>query len=836
MIMRTDTGAVVRLQDYRVPDYLVDHVDLVVELHETRTSVTSTLNVRPNPAGIPAAPLQFDGDGLEVTEVLLDGAPLSGNFVVLPDGLTIASPPQHAFKLQVKTIVDAAANLTFSGLYLSNGVFCTQCEAEGFRRITYFPDRPDILSTYRTKIIAPRAAVPVLLGNGNPVDAGELDDGRHFTVWDDPFPKPCYLFALVGGRLDVLEDEFTTCSGRRIKLGIYVEPGKAARASFAMDALKRSMKWDEDVFGREYDLDVFNIAAVSDFNMGAMENKGLNIFNDKYILASPETATDADYENIERIVAHEYFHNWTGNRITCRDWFQLCLKEGLTVYRDQEFSADQDSRAVKRIKDVRDLQSVQFAEDAGPLAHNVRPDAYREINNFYTATVYEKGAEVIRTLKLTIGEDAFARGMTEYFERYDGTAATLEDFIGCFVRVSGRDLTQFMRWYNQAGTPHVRVITSYEMQDKRLRVRFDQSCPPTPGQSQKEPFVIPIAMGLISREGMELDMKCPVQTQAGGVSEDEARRRIFILESLEREIIFENIDEKPVLSLLRDFSAPVKLEVEQTGAERLILMTHDVNPFTRWQAAQGIAMEILKQRALNENQPTDKSSSFCDALAPVLRQWCDDPAYASLMLNFPGDHDIAREIGENVNPAAIFDARLALVREFSQRNIGLIRNLLEEATFESQKHPGRDGAKFRTLLNQAVSLIWYGAGDLEPAVKLYESSPNMTVRFGALGTIARSGLPQAADVLTDFEATYGREPLVLDKWFALQATIPGAQTLRHVERLMQHPAFSITNPNRLRALAGSFCMGNPTGFHAKSGEGYLFLTRIVTNVDKMNPQ
>src|SRR6185436_256511 len=504
--MRTDTAQPIRLQDYRPPEWLVDRVSLDVSLHPTSAKVKATLSLRPNPTRA-AAPLVLDGDGLRLVSLKLDGTAVpDGNFVATPDGLTIAQPPNRPFTLEVETIVDPSANTQLSGLYRSSGTYCTQCEAEGFRRITYFPDRPDVMAVYTTRIEADKAEAPILLANGNLVEAGDAPDGRHFAVWHDPYPKPSYLFALVGGDLAVIEDRFVTMSGRTVTLRIYVEHGKEDRCGYAMDSLKRAMRWDEAVFGREYDLDIFMIVAVSDFNMGAMENKGLNVFNDKYVLASPETATDADYAHIEAVIAHEYFHNWTGNRITCRDWFQLCLKEGLTVYRDQEFTSDQRSRVVTRIGDVRGLRAHQFVEDAGPLAHPVRPELYREINNFYTTTVYEKGAAVVRMIHTLLGPELFRKGMDLYFERHDGEAATVEQFVQCFADVSQLDFKQFMRWYSQAGTPEVVASGHYDANAKTYKLDVAQVIPPTPGQPTKEPMVIPLVTGLMGRDGRDLPL------------------------------------------------------------------------------------------------------------------------------------------------------------------------------------------------------------------------------------------------------------------------------------------------------------------------------------------
>jgi aminopeptidase N len=569
------TGAAqsrVRLADYRPPGFLIDKVDLDIRLDPEQTRVHTRLRIRQNPERPHVDTLVLDGEDLKLAAITLDGVPLArSEYVVTDRKLTIADAPDVPFELETVTIIDPSANTRLMGLYRSNGIYCTQCEAEGFRRITYFPDRPDILSIYTTRIEARKSDAPVLLGNGNPAATGEIPGSdRHFAVWHDPHPKPSYLFALVGGGLDVVADQFITMSGRRVRLGIYVEPGKEERASYAMEALKRSMAWDEQAFGREYDLDVFNIVAVSDFNMGAMENKGLNIFNDKYILASPETATDADYAHVEAVIAHEYFHNWTGNRITCRDWFQLCLKEGLTVFRDQEFTSDIRSRPVKRIADVRLLRTHQFVEDAGPLAHPVRPETYSEINNFYTATVYEKGAEVVRMIKCLLGPALFRAGMDRFFARYDGTAATVEEFVACFEDVSGRDLGRFSLWYSQAGTPAIVASGNYDAAARTYEMTLEQNCPPTPGQPSKEPMTIPVVFGLVGPDGQDMTVTAPPGAPVRGdlIEVTEARQTVT----------FTDVPARPVPSLLRGFSAPVKLDINLGVDELLFLAGADSDP------------------------------------------------------------------------------------------------------------------------------------------------------------------------------------------------------------------------------------------------------------------
>ena len=587
--MRHPSTAAIRLADYRPADFAINSVELDFNLHPTKTRVSARLALRRNPAGDSSAPLVLDGDELMLLGVKLDGRTLGpGEYEATPDRLTLANVPDAPFTLEIDTELNPSGNTQLSGLYRSGSAYCTQCEAEGFRRITYFLDRPDVLSVYTTRIEAEKSDAPILLSNGNPIEHGDVArSNRHYALWRDPFPKPSYLFALVGGDLGVVRDEFTTMSGRKVELAIYVEHGKESRAAYAMDALKRSMRWDEEKFGREYDLDVFNIVAVSDFNMGAMENKGLNIFNDKYVLASPDTATDGDYAGIEGVIAHEYFHNWTGNRITCRDWFQLCLKEGLTVFRDQEFSADMRSRAVERIGDVRGLRLAQFPEDAGPLAHPVRPDVYQEINNFYTSTVYEKGAEIIRMLRTLIGEDKFRRGMDLYFERFDGTAATIEDFLSCFAAASGRDLSHFALWYSQAGTPVVTTSGDYDSAAQTFALKLSQQTPPTPGQSDKKPVVIPVALALFGENGQKLDL----------VSEDaaptELARGLIELDRAERVIRFREIPSRPVVSLLRGFSAPVRLEPAPASEDLERLLACDDDPFNRWQASQSLALRAI---------------------------------------------------------------------------------------------------------------------------------------------------------------------------------------------------------------------------------------------------
>jgi aminopeptidase N len=832
-MMRTEEHRSVRLSEYRPPDWLVETVELDIKLHPTRTPVRATLRLKPNPAaGAPAA-LQFDGDGLTLVSLKIDGTPVAADrYVATPDGLTIAQPPQAPFTLEIETLVDPQANTQLSGLYRSSGTWCTQCEAEGFRRITYFPDRPDVMAVYTTRIEADQAEAPVLLANGNLRDSGDLPGGRHFAVWHDPWPKPSYLFAMVGGRLAVVEDLFVTRSGREVALRIYVEPGKEGRCGYAMDSLKRAMRWDEEAFGREYDLDVFMIVAVSDFNMGAMENKGLNVFNDKYVLATPATATDSDFVSIEAIIAHEYFHNWTGDRVTCRDWFQLCLKEGLTVYRDQEFTSDMRSRVVTRIGDVRGLRAHQFVEDAGPLAHPVRPELYREINNFYTTTVYEKGAEVVRMIHTLVGAELFRKGMDLYFERHDGEAATVEQFVQCFADVSGRDFRQFMRWYSQAGTPEIVPSGQYNAATKTYRLYLAQVVPPTPGQPTKEPMVIPLSTGLLGRDGRDL----PLTLAEGHVIE----RGQLVLDKPAASFVFTGIDERPVLSINRNFSAPIKLTANLSADDLRLMAARDCDPFNRWQAVQTLATALLVGNVarLRAGEDPELDEGLLDALAAILADQDLEPAFIAEALSPPSEADIAREIGRDVDPDAIFRARAAL-----RTLIGLHLNAALTSAYRSLSgggpySPDAASAGRRMLKNVCLDLL--AATQESHAIRLaadqYEAADNMTDRMAALATLALHDVPERRAALDDFYRRYHDDPLIIDKWFSLQATTPDPGTLDHVKELAAHPAFSMSNPNRVRSLIGAFAHGNATQFNRPDGLGYEFVADRILALDPTNPQ
>ncbi|HET9715656.1 MAG TPA: aminopeptidase N [Pseudolabrys sp.] len=830
--MRTDIPQTIRLKDYRPPDWLIDRVFLDVSLHPTETTVRARLSVKPNPETA-AAPLVLDGDGLVLLSMKIDGETAAeGSYLATPDSLSIPQPPNRAFILEIETIIDPTANTQLSGLYRSNGVYCTQCEAEGFRRMTYFLDRPDVMAIYTTRVEADKQHSPVLLSNGNLIASGDLPGGRHFAEWHDPHPKPSYLFALVGGDLAFVEDHFVTRSGRNVTLRIYVEHGKEARCAYAMDALKRAMRWDEEVFGREYDLDIFMIVAVSDFNMGAMENKGLNIFNDKYVLASAETATDADFAHIEAVIAHEYFHNWTGNRITCRDWFQLCLKEGLTVFRDQEFSADMRSRSVKRITDVRALRTTQFVEDAGPLAHPVRPEKYKEINNFYTTTVYEKGAELVRMIRTLVGEECFRAGMDLYFSRHDGQAATVEQFVQCFADASGRDMSQFMRWYSQAGTPEVAVHGSFDEARRTYALSCKQTIPATPGQPEKQPMVIPLSLGLLGKSKRELPLN--------GADRKVSERGLIVLTNWEESFEFEGVEERPVLSINRGFTAPIKLVTDHSADDLAFQAARDTDPFNRWQALQTISMRNLLANvaALRSGQGPKVDDTLIRALASILEDEELEPAFVALTLVPPSEADIAREIGRDVDPDAVFEARQVLRVGIRERLGSVLSTVYERLDVGGGYSPDAKSAGRRALRNIALDLLAAGVHPegIARAKRQYEQADNMTERLAALATLSLYDLAESRSVLDDFYERYSSDALVVDKWFSLQAAMPHRKALKRVRSLTSHPAFSLTNPNRVRSLIGAFAQGNMTQFNRPDGAGYDFVAGIILELDARNPQ
>ena len=821
--MRTETPQPIRLADYRPPAFLIDEVELAFDLVPTATRVKAKLQVRRN--GEHAEPLRLNGERLKLISVGLDGRSLAqSERQVDSEFLTIPNVPDR-FALETEVEIDPENNKALEGLYMSAGRFCTQCEAEGFRKITYWPDRPDVLSRFTVRVEAPRA-YPRLLSNGNLIEAGELPGDRHYAVWNDPFPKPCYLFALVAGELDVLEDKLVTMSGRTVDLRIFVDPGMAPRAAYAMDALKRAMKWDEETFGREYDLDLFMIVAVRDFNFGAMENKGLNIFNSSLLLADPETATDFDYERIESVVAHEYFHNWTGDRITCRDWFQLCLKEGLTVFRDQSFSADQRSHAVQRIKDVKALRARQFAEDQGPLAHPVRPASYLKIDNFYTATIYEKGAEVIRMLKTLIGPELFRKGMDLYFERWDGHATTVEEFIRCFAEASGQDLSQFFAWYEQAGTPRVSVSSSYDEGSRTLELELAQQTPPTPGQPTKKPLPIPIRIGLLDQDGRTLAF------ERDGEAVDET---VVVIEGPKTKVTLKGVDRPPVVSALRGFSAPVVLSGDARPKDRYVLLAADPDLFNRWEAGQSLARELILARAAGVADEVAEER-FAEAMGRALSDQSADPAFKALLLALPSEPDLALVMSP-ADPAAIHQAREALRTRLAVHLADELRRLHMGFQESGEFSPDAAAAGRRALRNAALDML--AANPTSQTAELadghYRGAGNMTDAMGGLMALMLVGGPDYDKALEDFYARWKNEPLVVDKWFAVQARDPDENALGRVIGLTAHPAFDPKNPNRLRALVQTFASFNPVRFHDPSGAGYRFLADQILAVDGFNP-
>ena len=832
--MKPATPKPILLKNYTPPAYLIDAVELDVSLHPTQTRVLSTLKMRPNPQlKKSGAALVLDGEILELGAVHLDGVAVDpANYTLTSDKLTLPRVPDRPFTLTIEAFCNPEANTALSGLYRSRQIYCTQCEAEGFRRITYYLDRPDVLATFTTRIEADVETVPVLLGNGNLVKHGRLARGRHFAVWHDPHPKPAYLFALVGGALAVHRDTFKTMSGRKVDLGIYVEPGKEDRCDWAMDALKRSMTWDEERFGREYDLDVFNIVAVSDFNMGAMENKGLNIFNDRLVLAKPETATDGNYADIERVIAHEYFHNWTGNRITCRDWFQLCLKEGLTVYRDQEFSADTRSRTVQRIQEVRQLKARQFPEDAGPLAHPVRPASYIEINNFYTATVYEKGAELVRMIATLLGRDDFRRGMDLYFDRHDGEAATVEQFLACFADVSDRDLKSFMNWYNQPGTPELVCSLKYDARTKTATLDVEQILGQSPGFPRKKPLHLPLKIGLIGANGQDIPLHLTNGREVpDGVLEMTKRKERWT---------FRDVPSRPVASLLRGFSAPVNLTVNHSERQIEFLMTHDSDEFNRWQATQDYAMRILigAVRALRKGQRPIRPDGFLGALAAMLGETDLEPTYLAQVLAVPSESDVARVMARDVDPALIHRARRWLRKAIGTQLGNHLTEIYDRGSGARRFSPDARSAGERALRIAALSLLAARGqpADIERAARHFREARNATDEIGALAILSTLTGPERADAFDRFYARWKNDHLVLNSWFGFQAAAPLSTTLRTVKQLTAHPKFSMRNPNNVYALIGTFAGSNPLQFNRPDGKGYDFVAGKILELDKTNPQ
>ena len=868
--MQTDrSSSTIHRLDYTPPAWLAERIDLVFDLDPARTVVQADTVYRRHPDAPADAPLVLDGEALELLEIAVDGRALAADeYTVDGQRLRITSALPASFTLRVRTALAPAQNTTLMGLYVSNGNFFTQCEAEGFRRITWFQDRPDVMARYRVTLRADRARVPVLLSNGNLVDQGALPaaaDGaeRHFATWEDPFPKPSYLFAVVAGQLVATEERLRTRSGREVLLQVWVEPGNEDRTGHAMRSLVAAIRWDEERFGLELDLDRFMIVAVGDFNMGAMENKGLNVFNTKYVFATPRLATDVDFANVESVVGHEYFHNWTGNRVTCRDWFQLTLKEGLTVFRDQEFSADllaaeggsdaaaASARAVKRIEDVRLLRAVQFPEDAGPMAHPIRPDAYQEINNFYTVTVYEKGAEVIRMLQTLVGREGFRRGMDLYFQRHDGQAVTCDDFVAAIADANGRDLTQFGRWYAQAGTPRLTLRGTHDAGQRRWTLDVTQSVP-----GGGAPLHIPLAVGLLDAQGRALPLRLAEEAQTGGAAQPSAvaataaqarsgtagapTTLVLDVTQAQQRFVFTDIDAPPVPSLLRDFSAPVTIDYPYTDAALAFLAAHDTDPFNRWEASQRLATAAVL-RTLDGADAAQAAAPLVEAWGRCLRDEGLDPAFRELVLTLPGEGVIAEQL------PVVDPARLRAVRDALHAHLATELAADWRAAY-ARLHDGlpwsidRAAAARRALKNVALG-HWVRSGEADAAdaaFTQFRDTDNMTDRQAALQALVSAAAPQRDAALAQFAEIFGDEPLAMDKWLTLQATMhraPGeAPVLERVRSLMTHASFSLRNPNRVRALVGSFCSGNLAEFHAADGSGYAFWAEQVAALDALNPQ
>jgi len=838
--MRTDQPKMIYLKDYQAPEYLIDETHLTFELFDDHSLVHAQLVMRRNPergAGLP--PLVLDGQLLELQSIKLADVDLTtADYLLTDDSLTV-HPKTDSFTLDTTVKIHPETNTALEGLYKSSGMFCTQCEAEGFRKITYYLDRPDVMSKFTTTVSGSKHDFPVLLSNGNLVAQGPGEDGRHWATWEDPFKKPAYLFALVAGDLWCIEDTFITMTGRKVTLRIFVEPENVDKCQHAMDSLKKSMRWDEEAYGREYDLDIFMIVAVNDFNMGAMENKGLNIFNSSAVLARAETATDAAHQRVEAIVAHEYFHNWSGNRVTCRDWFQLSLKEGFTVYRDSGFSADMNSATVKRIQDVAYLRTHQFAEDAGPMAHAVRPDSFIEISNFYTLTVYEKGSEVVGMIHTLLGAEGFRKGSDLYFERHDGQAVTCDDFIKAMEDANGVDLTQFKRWYSQAGTPRLAVTDAYDAQAKTYSLTFRQSAPTTPGQpgNEKKPFVIPVALGLLDSEGTELPLRLQGEEAAVNTS------RVLSVIEAEQTFTFVDIPEKPLPSLLRGFSAPVKLSFPYNRDQLMFLMQHDTDGFNRWDAGQQLSVQVLQEliAQYQAGKPLDMDQRLVTALSTVLADESLDQAMVAEMLSLPGEAYLT-EISDVADVDAIHGARefarLQLADKLSDslwKRYQANRAISKATPYVAEaEHFAR-----RALQNIALSyLMLVGKPEVLAATnEQFDTADNMTERLTALAVLVNSPFTEdKAKALATFAENFKDNPLVMDQWFSVQAGSPLPGGLERVKALMQHPAFTIKNPNKVRALIGAFAGQNLINFHAADGSGYRFLADLVIELNGFNPQ
>lgn len=810
--------------DYRAPDYTITDIDLTFDLDATKTLVTAISQITRQ--GAAGAPLRLDGEDLTLVSIDVNGA--DWEHYRQEEGALILESLPEAFTLTIVNEISPATNTALEGLYLSGDALCTQCEAEGFRHITWYLDRPDVLARFTTKIIADKSKYPFLLSNGNRIAQGELDNGRHWVQWQDPFPKPCYLFALVAGDFDVLRDSFKTRSGRDVALELFVDRGNLDRASWAMTSLKASMKWDETRFGLEYDLDIYMIVAVDFFNMGAMENKGLNVFNSKYVLARAETATDKDYLDIERVIGHEYFHNWTGNRVTCRDWFQLSLKEGLTVFRDQEFSSDLGSRAVNRIQNVRTMRAAQFAEDASPMAHPIRPDKVIEMNNFYTLTVYEKGSEVIRMLHTLLGEENFQKGMLLYFERHDGSAATCDDFVQAMEDASNVDLSHFRRWYSQAGTPVVTVHDDYDPENELYTLTINQTTPPTAEQQEKHPLHIPFDIELYDNEGKVI----PLQKNGHPI------HHVLNVTQAEQTFVFDNVYFQPVPSLLREFSAPVKLEYKWSDQQLTFLMRHARNDFSRWDAAQSLLATYIKLNVnrSQQGQPLSLPLHVADAFRAILLDEKIDPALAAEILTLPSQNEIA-ELFQKIDPQAIAAVHEALTRTLANELADEFLAVYNANKLDAYRVEHADIGK-RALRNTCLRYLAFGEKQLaEQLVRnQFASADNMTDSIAALSASVAAQLPCRVELLAAFDEKWHQDGLVMDKWFVLQATSPAVDTLSKVRELLNHRSFSMGNPNRVRSLIGAFAAGNPAAFHALDGSGYQFMVEMLSELNHRNPQ
>ncbi len=844
-VLQKEPHETIYLKDYRPPDYRIETVNLEFQLDETRTVARAMLTVfRNHDRSEGIRPFLLNGDGLTLRSLKLDGQLLQGHDYKLDRDMLTLLPVPEQFTLEIETEVNPAANTELTGLYLSGGNFFTQCEAEGFRKIIYYPDRPDVMARFFTTIIADKKKYPVLLSNGNPVGFGDLSDGRHFAKWHDPFPKPAYLFALVAGDLARISETYTTTSGRTVDLRIYVQHHNKDKCGHAMESLKKAMQWDEEVYGREYDLDVFMLVATDDFNMGAMENKGLNIFNSKYVLARPDSATDADFQAIMGVVAHEYFHNWSGDRVTCRDWFQLSLKEGFTVFRDQQFMEDMTSRGVKRISDVNVLRSHQFREDSGPMAHPVRPDSYVEINNFYTLTVYNKGAEVIRMLHTLLGAPGFRKGSDLYFSRHDGQAVTTEDFVKAMEDATGVDLTQFRLWYTQAGTPQLSINRSYNHRARKYTLVIRQTTPPTPGQPVKRPMHIPVAVGLIGRDRKELPLHIEGEAERQGDGAGAARRRgdagtlILDVRKPEETFVFTDVPEEPVPSLLRHFSAPVKVRIDLTDEERLFLMAYDSDEFNRWDAGQQLAVKLILNlvRDYQAGRQPEVDPAFVSAFGKILESKMQDKAFQAFMLSLPAESYLA-DFMEVIEPEAVHAAR-----RFVQRSLAVELKQTFLAAYYTHQDTGpyrhdQDSIGRRSLKNICLSyLIELNEPGIRKLCMEQLNADNMTDVIASLAGIVTVDCPERQQALDSFYQKWKADTLVLDKWLSIQALSPLPDTLDNVRTLLTHPAFNFKNPNKVRALIGAFVQGNPVRFHDPLGRGYRFLTEQVLALDPINPQ